>query len=116
MINEVRSPRINELFAIHAADHLAISTPPGTSDECTHPDVLDMHQEYGTDWNGYRYWMALTPLPVVNPNDNENPCIYRVCKHLEYGVERHEPGHIIRVTACEVIPYEHHRYAAGKAD
>jgi len=76
MINEVRSPRIDELFMLHAANRLSIATPPVTSDECTHPDVLDMYQESGTVWNGYRYWLTLTPLPEINPNDNENPCIY----------------------------------------
>lgn len=76
MINEVRTPYINNLFAIHTDSPLSISTPPATSDECTHPDVIDMYMESGGTWNGHRYWMALTPLPTIDPDENENPCIY----------------------------------------
>jgi hypothetical protein len=35
-----------------------------------HPDVLDL-----TSWNGYRYWMAVTPYPYAN-DAYENPSIY----------------------------------------
>lgn len=51
----------------NAANHLNLPTP--STPEAIHPDVLDM----GTAWNGYRYWMAMTPY---NGDDNtETPCI-----------------------------------------
>lgn len=56
-------------FASNAAAALAIDTYD-LSDECTHPSVID----FGTNWNGYRYWMALTPLPGGD-NQFENPQI-----------------------------------------
>jgi hypothetical protein len=55
--------------AANAAAALAIDTYD-ESDECTHPSVID----FGTNWNGYRYWMALTPLPGGD-NEFENPQI-----------------------------------------
>lgn len=36
-----------------------------------HPKVLDL----GTQWNGYRYWMAFTPYPTNNDDTLENPSI-----------------------------------------
>lgn len=47
-----------------------IPTPDG-SGATIHPSVLDM----GTDWNGYRWWMANTPYANMN-DDLENPCIW----------------------------------------
>ena len=35
-----------------------------------HPKIIDM----GTKWNGYRFWMAYTPLPFYDEAE-ENPCI-----------------------------------------
>jgi hypothetical protein len=63
--------RSKELVSIasNAAAALAIDTYD-LSDECTHPSVID----FGTNWNGYRYWMALTPLPGGD-NEFENPQI-----------------------------------------
>lgn len=47
-----------------------IPTPDG-SGATIHPSVVDM----GTAWSGYRWWMANTPYPGRN-DDEENPCIY----------------------------------------
>lgn len=44
-------------------------TPYGDN-QFTHPKMLD----FGTEWNGYRYWMAYTPLPYYDES-KENPCI-----------------------------------------
>lgn len=44
------------------------------SGQATHPDVVDMVQETGRPWNGWRYWMAYTPYPD-SQDAFENPCI-----------------------------------------
>jgi len=62
---------INSYSALHADTYLSIPTPVVGNNEATHPDVWDM----GAVWNGYRYWMAFTPLPTVDTDENENPCI-----------------------------------------
>lgn len=46
-------------------------TPDGTG-SVIHPGVLDFG---GTPWNGFRFWMAATPL-YGGVEDLENPCIY----------------------------------------
>lgn len=69
---------ITNLFAEHAANHLTIPTPATNAEGgCTHPDVIDFDllPVAGGKWNGYRYWMGFTPLPTLNPDPNENPCI-----------------------------------------
>lgn len=38
--------------------------------EVTHPDII----EFDTPWNGYQYWMAVTPNQTGN-SQFENPCI-----------------------------------------
>lgn len=45
--------------------HLTIPTYEG-SNQPIHPDVLDFHKEIGTSWNGWRYWMVMTPYPAYN--------------------------------------------------
>lgn len=51
----------------------SFSTPHGTG-IAVHPDVIDFGP--GNTWNGYRYWMAMTPLYTENgATDPENPCI-----------------------------------------
>lgn len=64
---------INSVFADRALLPLDIPSPvvTDTDKSVVHPDVWD----FGKVWNGYRYWMAYTPLPEANPNDFENPCI-----------------------------------------
>lgn len=53
----------------NTASHLEIPVPGLSSTEAMHPDVVD----FGTTWNGYRYWMAFTPY---NGDFNtEEPCI-----------------------------------------
>ncbi|MGA1847731.1 MAG: hypothetical protein ACMUHB_00190 [Thermoplasmatota archaeon] len=55
--------------ALNAPSPLSIPTYDG-KDQCVHPDVLF----FPDGWNGYIYWMAMTPYP--NGNDKyENPCI-----------------------------------------
>lgn len=53
----------------NAPVYLTTPTPDGTGN-ATHPDVIDM----GTAWNGYRYWMALTPFHASD-STIENPSI-----------------------------------------
>lgn len=45
-------------------------TPDGTG-MAIHPGVVDFG---GSPWNGHRYWMAMTPYPYTNDQE-ENPCI-----------------------------------------
>ena len=62
----------------NAATPLTLSTYDG-SGQVVHPSVLDFGQGLvkpgSTSWNGYRYWMAITPFPNGN-SDHENPCLY----------------------------------------
>jgi hypothetical protein len=53
----------------NTATHLEIPVPGLSSTEAMHPDVIDM----GTEWNGYRYWMAFTPYNGTAAT--EEPCI-----------------------------------------
>ena len=52
----------------HANNKLNIITYPEGENQPMHPKVLYFENK----WNGYKYWMAYTPLPN---EDNENPCI-----------------------------------------
>lgn len=52
----------------HATNPLDIETYAGGENQPMHPKVLYFENK----WNGYKYWMAYTPLPN---EDNENPCI-----------------------------------------
>lgn len=54
----------------NAASYLSTPTPDATG-SAVHPDVID----FGVDgWNGWRYWMAITPYYNTN-DDLENPCL-----------------------------------------
>lgn len=60
---------VEQLRAASAASYQATPTYDG-SGESVHPDVL----YFPLGWNGYRYWMAMTPYP--NGDDTvENPSI-----------------------------------------
>lgn len=48
---------------------LVVPTYDG-SNQTVHPSVID----FGSNWNGYRFWMAHTPYPNSN-DDYENPSI-----------------------------------------
>lgn len=61
-------------------DDVSFTWPPGPNcvipdaegvNAPIHPKVLD----FGTAWNGYRYWMAYTPYPIGNDDTKENPCV-----------------------------------------
>lgn len=60
---------IERAYAINATGSFATPTYDG-SNESTHPSVYDS----GGTWNGYRYWMAMTPLPA-GAATFENPSI-----------------------------------------
>lgn len=49
---------------------LNIETYLAGKNQLTHPSVYDFQSE----WNGYRYWMAYSPYPNAN-GEEENPCI-----------------------------------------
>ena len=60
---------VTRLRAVHATAPLTTPTYDG-SGQAVHPDVLVLE----SPWNGYRYWMAMTPYP--NTVDTwENPSI-----------------------------------------
>ncbi|MFH2142925.1 MAG: T9SS type A sorting domain-containing protein [Bacteroidota bacterium] len=45
------------------------------SGQACHPSIIDFKHEYNIEsWNGYRYWMAMTPAPFGS-NIKENPSI-----------------------------------------
>ena len=54
----------------NAPGALTIPTYDG-SGQAVHPDVVDMRDH---PWNGYRFWMGMTPYPYSN-DDYENPSI-----------------------------------------
>lgn len=62
--------RLDQAWAHNATEPLTMPTYDG-SGNTVHPDVLD----FGTGgWNGYRYWMAVTPYPNTD-SAYENPSI-----------------------------------------
>lgn len=56
---------------IASKKQLTIPTYVAGNNEVVHPAVVDC----GANWNGYRYWMAITPYPETD-NQYENPEIY----------------------------------------
>ena len=56
-------------YTANADNPLGIITPYGDN-QLTHPKVL----YFPNGWNGYKYWMAYTPLPYYDES-KENPCI-----------------------------------------
>lgn len=44
------------------------------SNETVHPSIHDFGP--GQAWNGYRYWMFITPYPELGGEDVENPSLY----------------------------------------
>ena len=56
--------------ALAKAYHLALIPTYDGSNQETHPKLL----YFPTGWNGYRYWMSMTPYPAGN-DDVENPSI-----------------------------------------
>jgi hypothetical protein len=65
--------------ASRAASPLAIPTYVPDDVSVCHPSVV--RAPNGVSWNGYRYWMAYTPLPLTDRSEfaYENPCI--VCSN-----------------------------------
>ena len=53
-----------------AASYLPIKTYIDGKDQITHPSVI----EFDNYWNGYKYWLAYTPLPFGNGGE-ENPSV-----------------------------------------
>lgn len=68
---DVPASAIN-ITATPAASPLTITTYDG-SGQTSHPSVVDFGA--GNTWNGYRYWMANTPLPNTS-SQYENPSIW----------------------------------------
>jgi hypothetical protein len=56
--------------SLNAAEHLTIPTYD-TSGQADHPSIRDFG---ASPWNGYRYWMAMTPYPAADAT-KENPSI-----------------------------------------
>jgi len=62
---------INQLFGTPINAALPLATPTyDTSGEAVHPSV----KYISAGWNGYKYWMAMTPYPAGD-DDIENPSI-----------------------------------------
>ena len=61
--------RLNSATASNAANYLTMPTPDRLG-QMVHPDVWD----FGTAWNGWRYWLAITPYSNTDAT-TENPCI-----------------------------------------
>lgn len=65
----------------NAATYLTTPTYYAGNDAAVHPSVVDM----GGEWNGYRYWMAMTPYPSW-VDDWENPSILASADGLTWVV------------------------------
>jgi hypothetical protein len=61
----------NRAYVKNASAPLTIPTYDA-SGQAIHPDVIDFGS--GNTWNGYRYWMAMTPY-TGGDNTTENPSI-----------------------------------------
>lgn len=57
--------------ARRATSPLDVPTYPEGNDEAVHPDIVDAGP---SGWNGYRYWMAFTPYPNTD-EQQENPSL-----------------------------------------
>ncbi len=64
-------PNPNVAWTTNADSALTTPTYDGSGEAC-HPDVYDAGA--GNTWNGYRYWMAMTPYPGGDAS-KENPSI-----------------------------------------
>ena len=64
--NEFIIPDLNGVVLTNAETYLDIPTYDG-SNQCVHSKVL----YFKNRWNGYKFWMAFTPLPYY-PSINEN--------------------------------------------
>jgi hypothetical protein len=74
LVFNYKSPEARVLPLKNAAKPLRIQTSDG-SGQCVHPSVIDFYNEFQMkEWNGYRYWMAMTPYPFSNSR-KENPDI-----------------------------------------
>jgi len=65
------NPTPNRAYVHNASAPLTIPTYDG-SGQAIHPDVIDFGS--GNTWNGYRYWMGMTPY-TGGDNTTENPSI-----------------------------------------
>lgn len=67
---------IDYYYANHNTAYLDLQSHyPGSDSSVIHPSILDFNVINGGTWNGYRYWMAYTPLPAAAQNDYEDPTI-----------------------------------------
>ena len=67
--SSITSIDVNCVTSTNAPTYLTIPTYDG-SNELVHPDIY----YNATGWNGYKYWMVMTPYPLGN-NAYENPSI-----------------------------------------
>ena len=61
---------INKVKCDNAKEPLKIPTYVPDDDSVVHPSVV----KFESKWNGYTYWMAMTPYPEID-NQYENPSI-----------------------------------------
>lgn len=82
-VPEDRYPVIITNYINHVKPYLPLPNPEkplmiptdDSSWQCVHPSVIDFLNEHNkAEWNGYRYWMAMTPYPNTNAK-KENPNI-----------------------------------------
>lgn len=69
-ISNIIDVDIDEVVAYHSAASLAIPTYVADNEEVVHPSILFFPEK----WNGYKYWMAMTPYPNQD-SAYENPSI-----------------------------------------
>lgn len=85
-------------------ENIQLETYLAGDNQPTHPSVFD----FGEKWNGWRYWMAYSPYPYAN-GEEENPCIAvsddMTSWHLPEGL--HNPIAFNEETGCDELKDPH---------
>lgn len=84
--------------------NMPIETYLAGNNQPTHPSILD----FGEKWNGWRYWMAYSPYPYAN-GEEENPCIVVSNDLRSYNVPSglHNPIAFNEETGCDELKDPH---------
>ncbi len=71
------------------------------SGQTVHPDVLDMANYISQPWNGYRFWMVITPYPRGNSR-YENPSIFVSNDGVQWVIPKGLTNPVYQVSDSEI--------------
>lgn len=85
-------------------ENISLETYFAGDNQPTHPSAYD----FGKQWNGWRYWMAYSPYPNMN-GEEENPCIAvsNDLKTWETPEGLHNPIAFNEETSCDELKDPH---------